>query len=190
MNTHRGPNAGLQASGILTQKIGFETLVYNEQTHQAFCLNPVATETWSRFDGQQTPAEISAAASVVLGSPVSEQAVLLAIAELRGHGLIEPEPAAAARPVPTRRDLMRQIGAGAMVMLPAVAVVMAPRAAQAYNGCVNCDAQQEKSAAAATAAQQRATAVRDLGLLPMPDQANSPDQLRKKRQQNGEIWVP
>ncbi len=189
MTSHRGPNPSRQTPGFHIQQVGRETLVYDERTHQAFCLNPVATETWRRFDGLATPAALAAAVSAALATPVTEQAVMLAIAELRGHGLLEQEPVAVDKPVPTRRDLMRQIGAGAIALLPAVAVVMAPTAAQAYNGCVNCNAVQQNSSI--SPAQRRAAAQASrLAFLPVPDTTGSTDDVRKKRQKNGEIWVP
>jgi len=190
MNTHCGLNSERQTHTFLTQDVGNETLVYNQQTHQAFCLNPVATETWRRFDGLQTPAAIAAAAAVALRTPVSEEAVLLAISELRGHGLIEAEAPVNAGPGPSRRDLMRQIGAGAILMLPAVAVVMAPKAAQAYNGCVNCgNAVRERYSM--PVAPRTPAANPGVGFVPVsPDTSDSTDDVRKKRRENGEIWIP
>jgi len=180
-----------QASELLTQQVGPETLVYNERTHQAFCLNPVTAQVWKLLGRGLTLAEISAAASLALGTPVTEDAALFALAELRRNRLLEPEPepVLAARPVPTRRQLMRQIGAGALVMLPAVAVIMAPKAAQAYNGCVNCDAEHGTSSVAA-AKRARAQPLPAIDIVPDPGSPDSTEAVRKKRQQNGEIFIP
>jgi hypothetical protein len=130
-----------KVQGLLVQDAGAETLLYNEQTHQAFCLSPLAAQVWQRLDGIQTPPEIAAAASLTLGTPVTSEMVLFAVGELQRDGLLERDASAAAIDLPSRRDLMRQAAAGALVMLPVVAVVMAPRAAQAYTGCFDCDVQ-------------------------------------------------
>ncbi len=184
------PHAAPQiVEGLLTQQVGSETLVYDERTHQAFCLNPVAAEVWRRFDAGGTAAQTAVAVSLALDTPVTEEAVLFAMAELREHGLIAPE--AASKAAPTRRDLMRQIGAGAIVMLPAVAAVMAPRAAQAYNGCVNCNATPSRPTTATTPAEPRGRwRSGDLGLVPLAPSAESPEDNRKRRQANGEIFIP
>ena len=126
---------------LLTQQIGLETLVYNEKNHAAFCLNPTASQVWGLLDGSRNVEQIAAAVSLALGERVSEEMVLFALSELRRDGLVEEEKVAGqAFAAPNRRDLIRRLGAGALVMLPAVAVIMAPKAAQAYNGCADCDA--------------------------------------------------
>ena len=128
------------AQGLIVQHIGQETLVYSEPLHKAFCLNPIAAQVWGLLDGVRTPAQVAAAATESLSVPVTEDLVLFTISELRRDSLVAEEQSSATILVgPTRRDVMRQLGAGAVVMLPVVAAVMAPKAAQAYTGCVDCN---------------------------------------------------
>ena len=125
---------------MLVQNIGQETLVYSEALHQAFCLNPIAAQVWGLLDGIRTPDEIAAAVTATLCMPVTEQVVLLAISELQRDGLVmAQETSAGALVAPSRRDMMRQMGVGALLTLPVVATIMAPTAAQAYTGCLNCN---------------------------------------------------
>lgn len=122
---------------LSVQQIGAETLVYDELRHQAFCLNESSSAVWRLADGGHTVAQIRAAASVELKAGVSEEFVLFALEELRRDGLVEPSTIAA-RPTMSRRVLLQRLGVGSALLLPAVAAIVAPTAAQAYSGCVDC----------------------------------------------------
>jgi hypothetical protein len=135
---------------LAVQHVGSETLVYDEARHQAFCLNPVASSVWLLADGKRSVAEIATAATLALARPVSAELALFTLGELERDGLLLPSPAATTAPILqdlSRRNLLRNLTAGAVVMLPAIAVIMAPKAAQAYNGCVNCNSQQTTGSA-------------------------------------------
>jgi hypothetical protein len=126
------------------QHVGQETLIYDEQTHRAFCLNPVAAAVWNRCDGETSSAAIAASASLALDLPVTEELVQLSLAELSRDGLLEPDAAFAIAPFTTlaiisRRDAMIKFGGRAAMMLPVVFAIAAPTAAQAYAGCANCN---------------------------------------------------
>jgi hypothetical protein len=125
---------------IAVQQIGSETLVYDEIRHQAFCLNRTSGIIWKLCNGIRTEAAIAEAATLELQAPVSEELVQYAVAELLRDGLLEPTSVAALPPDVSRRTLMRTFGAGAVAMLPLVAAIMTPTAAQAYNGCADCAA--------------------------------------------------
>ena len=125
---------------ISVQQIGTEVLVYDPRRHKAFCLNPSSSVIWRLADGMHTIAEISAAASAELGAPVSEEFVIFALEELRQDGLIEPTPNAEPMSSISRRALLQKLGAGGAMLLPAIAAIVAPTAAQAYSGCVDCSA--------------------------------------------------
>ena len=139
---------------VSTQRVGSETLVYDPGRHMAFCLNRSSSVVWTLADGERTVAEIGAAASLELGTSVSEEFVFFALEQLRGDGLIEPPETAKTRPTISRRTLLRQLGAGSALLLPVVAAIVAPTAAQAYSGCVDC------SAAPASRSAQRAARAR------------------------------
>jgi hypothetical protein len=140
MKSQQGSPIFKKAQGLLTQDVGQETLVYNEALHKAFCLNPVAAQVWQLLDGVRTPGQIAMAVTNTLSMPVTEDLVLFTISALQRDGLLDNEASPTDfLPVPSRRDVMRQLGAGAAILLPIVAAVMAPQAAQAYTGCVDCN---------------------------------------------------
>jgi hypothetical protein len=136
---------------ISIQQIGTETLVYDERRHRAFCLNESSSVIWRLADGEHSIAEISRAASLELKYPVSEELVSFALSELQSDDLIQPTPIAGAGPAISRRAVLQKLGAGGVLLLPVVAAIVAPTAAQAYNGCVDCSESQ-----AARARRQRA----------------------------------
>lgn len=123
---------------ISIQQIGTETLVYDELRHKAFCLNESSSVIWRLADGEHTVAQMRSAASVELKSEVSEEFVMFALEQLRGDGLVEPCSMATEGPVISRRALLRTLGVSGALLVPMIAAVLAPPAAQAYNGCVNC----------------------------------------------------
>lgn len=122
------------------QQVGQETLIYDEQTHNAFCLNPVAAAVWNLCDGETSAAVISVSASFALKLTVSEELVQLSLEALASDGLLESESPPPAPATISRRAAVSQLGVGAAMLLPVIAVIARPKAAQAYTGCVNCTA--------------------------------------------------
>ena len=123
---------------VSIQQVGTETLVYDEHRHKAFCLNESSSVIWLLADGECTIAEISAVASIQLKAPISEDLVRFAIEELRKDELIQSFPLTEAAQVLSRRAMLRRLGVSGSLLLPMIAAVLAPTAAQAYNGCVDC----------------------------------------------------
>ena len=154
-------------SRVSSQRVGAETLVYDESRHQAFCLNQSSSVIWRLANGERTLAEIRAAASLELETLVSEEFVLFALDELRRDGLVEPLMTAKDRPTISRRILLQRLGAGSALLLPAVASIIAPTAAQAYSGCVDCSVtpagRAAKAQASARAKQQSLGSPDNLG---------------------------
>jgi hypothetical protein len=123
---------------ISIQQIGTETLVYDERRHKAFCLNQSSSVLWRLADGQHSVDEVRVLMSLELNAPVSEDFVLYALDELRRDGLLEPPTNVEAGPPISRRVLLQSLGVGGALLLPAVAAIVAPTAAQAYSGCFDC----------------------------------------------------
>lgn len=162
---------------MLIQQIGTETLVYDERRHMAFCLNESSSAIWGLADGERTVAEIGAASSLLLKAPVSEELVLFAIEELRRDGLMEPCLDAECATAVSRRTMLQRLGVGGAMLLPVVAAIMAPTAAQAYSGCFDCDVEGPVQAAQAARATQLARARRQqlsgqTQLAPLPSDLN------------------
>jgi len=122
---------------LITQQTGDEVLLYDEQAHKAYCLNPVAAAVWNRCDGASDIASIAVSASLALELPVTEELVQLSLEELTRDGLLEVEEPTLLTTV-SRRDIMLKLGVRAALLLPVVAAIAAPRAAQAYTGCADC----------------------------------------------------
>lgn len=120
---------------IAVQPVGVETLVYDEQRHLAFCLNASAGAVWRLADGTRTIAELAEAATAEMGVVMEEEIVRVALDELHAHGLIEAAESGAGVSM-SRRTMIARIGIAAMI--PVVASIIAPTAAQAYSGCVDC----------------------------------------------------
>ena len=135
MNTDETPRSLKRHISI--QQIGRETLVYDELRHKAFCLNESSSLIWRLADGEHTVAQMKEAASSELKMEVSEEFVCFALEQLQRDGLIE-SPSIAAGPAVSRRAVLRTLGVSGALLLPMIAAVMAPPAAQAYNGCVDC----------------------------------------------------
>jgi len=117
--------------GLIMQKMADEVLVYDQQRHQAHCLNQTAALVWRSLDGESTASQIAARLSQQQGVAVSVAVVQLAVEELRRSGLLRGPVVAAGKSGLSRRELMKRVGVGAAVALPVVMSVVAPRAAQA-----------------------------------------------------------
>jgi hypothetical protein len=111
--------------------------VYDECRHLAFCLNESSSVIWRLADGEHTIAAICEAASAELNTHVNEEFVLYALAELRRDGLVEAFEVDR-RATISRRAVLQKLGVGGALLLPAIASIVAPTAAQAYSGCVDC----------------------------------------------------
>ncbi|HQZ16556.1 MAG TPA: hypothetical protein PLD86_06730 [Vicinamibacteria bacterium] len=106
--------------GLLVSRIDCETVVYDLDTHEAHCLNPLASRLWERSDGRTTVAAMQAAESV------SEPQVLLGLRLLAdAHLLLDSPPKDPGR----RRALGRLARAAALPVVLSI-VVPTPAAAQ------------------------------------------------------------
>lgn len=83
----------IQSDHIAVQDVEAETLIYDERSHKAWCLNHSSACIWRLCDGQNTIVQIAAIAATELGSPITEDLVLLTLAELTEKGLLLPEAA-------------------------------------------------------------------------------------------------
>jgi hypothetical protein len=124
-----------QDSGLSTQQVGSETVVFNESTGKVVCLNRIAAAVWELCDGRTSIAAIAQLTSEQLDAPVTEDLVNFALRELQKQKLIE-EQKLISSPVLTRRSLVQRLGKSVAILLPIVAAVAIPKKAHAYAGCV------------------------------------------------------
>ena len=130
--------------GLLIRELPGELLVYERDEHRAHCLNGTAAVVFKNADGTRTVTDLA-----LLVAPPGEQAegravVAEALARLAEAGLLEGDPAATGW---SRRDVVRRVGIGAAILLPAVASVVAPTPAEAAVTCVS-DCSQQKDGTA------------------------------------------
>ncbi|HVT96788.1 MAG TPA: PqqD family protein [Acidobacteriaceae bacterium] len=124
----------ISSDRIIVKEIETETLLYDERTHRAWCLNQSSACIWRLCDGRRTVQQIAEAAGSELGSYVNEDLVLLALTELREKELLE-EPSAALLPDDiSRRAMIGRAGLAAAALLPVIAAITAPTAAAQLGG--------------------------------------------------------
>jgi hypothetical protein len=125
--------------GLLIRELPDELLVYDQGQHRAHCLNRTAAEVYRHADGTRTVGELALLLAPEGDRAAGESAVEAALARLGEAGLLESAPAP---PGLSRREVVRRIGIGAAILLPAVASVVAPTPAEAAATCVSSCASQ------------------------------------------------
>jgi len=103
------------------------TAILDKNSKSVYSLNASAAAAFEACGNKMSAAHIAEAMQAILGTPVTEEIALAAIAQLEEHGLVSstvPEDVAA---VASRRSLLKKIGA---VGGAAVPVVLAMTAAE------------------------------------------------------------
>src|SRR5687768_3455054 len=107
-------------TGLLTQPIGEQLVVFDRQRHRLHLLNRTAALVWRHCDGRRTGQELASLVGSELGSAIDESVVTLALDYLQEAHLLE-----AKAPVPadtaglSRRSLLKRAAAvTAGVLLP------------------------------------------------------------------------
>lgn len=123
-------------SKLLVRELAEETVVYDEETHRAHCLNRTAALIWKNCDGETAIPEIAVRVGESLSSSVPEGVVLLALSQLAERDLLASDEAGH---VPSnlisRRVMLRRVGVAAALTLPLVTTIVAPTPAQAQSPC-------------------------------------------------------
>ncbi len=123
--------ARARSAGLLVRDLRGEVVVYDTLTHQAHCLNAAAASVFRHADGRRTPAEIA----TLLGPGADEELVAKALGQLAGAGLLEPSPEGLER-APSRREALKQVGLGAVLLAPLVTSLLVPTPAEASLSCI------------------------------------------------------
>lgn len=123
-----------QRNEIVIQEFDNETLIYDLINHKAFCLNQTSAIVWHLCDGKRDVSQIADEMSKKLKNLVSEDLVLLALAELRKENLLEKfEAYDSFFPQPNRREIIKKIGLSSIIALPLVSSLVAPMAISAQS---------------------------------------------------------
>ena len=118
---------------IVVQDAENEVLVYDLNTNQAHCLNSTAAFVWQACDGKSSVDSISAALAEKSGKQVPQEIVWMAIEQLQEKDLVEMTSI----PVGTsRREAIKKAGLAAMIALPIVASLSAPKSVMASTSCI------------------------------------------------------
>ena len=126
-------NPVARRGGVLIRELQGELLVYERGEHRAHCLNRTAATVFQNADGTRTVADL-ARLLAPQGDPAESEAVVgEALARLAEAGLLEVRETAAGW---SRREVVRRVGLGAAVLLPAVASIVVPTPAEAAATCV------------------------------------------------------
>lgn len=134
MNNLQTPVA--RKDGLVIQEMSDEVLVYDLDTNKAHCLNQTAATVWKNCNGRNSVADISKIFGGQTGRLVDEDLIWLAIDQLNEKNLLAEETAA--RFVgESRREVIKKVGLAAMVALPIVTSLVAPKSVAAQSRCLN-----------------------------------------------------
>ena len=119
-------------SRLVIQSLPEELLVYDLDSHRAYCLNHTAALVWRACDGRRTVKELRRVLEQEIGSAVDEKIVWLALTQLeRSHLLEDCGGLPVSKGGMTRRELARKLGfATAAALVPLITSITAPTAAQ------------------------------------------------------------
>ena len=121
-----------RSKGLVVQKLEGEVLVYDTEKQQAHCLNGTAALIWEQCDGTRTVKELAGLLRGDVTEREREELVWIALEELNRSNLLE-EPLArpSAMSGLSRRQMLKAAGVAAMIAVPVVSTIVAPKAAQA-----------------------------------------------------------
>ena len=119
---------------LVIQEASDEVLVYDLKTNKAHCLNSTAAFVWRACDGANSIDEISQQLTEKAGSQVPAELVWLAIDQLQEKELLSMG-ASLSEKGSSRRDVLKKMGLAAVVALPVVASLVAPKSAMASTSC-------------------------------------------------------
>lgn len=122
----------IRQTGLVTQELKNEILIYNLTTHKALCLNSSMALIWNSCNGETTFEQLIDTFKDKHQLKINEDFVWLAIDELAKADLIESGSIRYNDQISRRKALLK-IGLP-LAMLPIITAVIAPTAAQASSG--------------------------------------------------------
>jgi hypothetical protein len=131
MNPDEGKHPLARKSDLIQRQLESELMVYDTAKNKAHCLNDTAARVWGACDGRTSVPDIAARLTADLRTPVDEQSVWQALAQLEKNELLEAPvvPPALVRQL-GRRHAMRKLAVASVVAVPLVASIVAPVRAQ------------------------------------------------------------
>jgi hypothetical protein len=132
--------------GLLEEPLGEELLLYDQGSHTAHCLSPIAACVWRHCDGERDVTELAELAGA------SKSLVADALQELHEKGLLAAEPAPTPSTVPgvSRREVIGRIarvgGAAAATSLIISATAATPAMASSGETLMCCQCYKNQNA--------------------------------------------
>src|SRR4030095_5429254 len=83
--------------GLLSEDVGDELIVYDENRHRGHCLNRTAALVWRHADGERTIADLAAILQAELDPVADENLVWHAVDRLNAAHLLDEPPTRSAR---------------------------------------------------------------------------------------------
>ena len=122
---------------VVVQDLENEVLIYDLKINKAFCLNETSALVWRLCDGTKSVAEINQLISEKSKLSVSEDIVWLALDQLKQDNLLaNGDQVEVEFNGLSRREAIRKVGLGSMIVLPLISSLVAPPAAMAQSTCV------------------------------------------------------
>lgn len=133
-----------RGDGLLEESVGEELLLYDQDSHTAHCLSPVAACVWRHCDGERDVSELAELVGI------SESLVASTLHELREKDLLVAEPLLMQGTVPgiSRREAIGwvgRVGAGAAAASLIVSATAATPAMASSGEIPECEKQKEKT---------------------------------------------
>jgi hypothetical protein len=120
--------------GLLTRDLKDELLVYARDEHRAHCLNRTAATVFRNADGTRSIADLALLLAPQADRAAGEAVVGETLDRLAEAGLLVE---GATAPGCSRREVVRRVGLGAALLLPAIVSIVAPTPAEAAATCVS-----------------------------------------------------
>ncbi|MDX1522145.1 MAG: PqqD family protein [Anaerolineae bacterium] len=129
-------NPTARSENLVTEQVLDEVVVYDLQRDKAHALNPMAAFVWQQCDGTKTPEQIAILVQTEFQTEQADEMVWMSLERLGKANLLE-EKVTNGRNVLTRREMLKLARAAgvAAVLLPVVATIPAPVAAQTKSKC-------------------------------------------------------
>jgi hypothetical protein len=120
-------NPKTRNENIVVQEIENEILIYDLELNKAFCLNETSAIIYQLCDGKNSIADISSSIAKKLNQPINDELIWLALDGFKKDNLLENnEQFEVDFNGLTRRQVIKKVGFGSLVILPIISSVVAP----------------------------------------------------------------
>lgn len=139
----------LRSEGILCREVDDELLIHDATTNQTWCLDGAAATTLLACDGRTSTAGILARVREKAGHDFPEDAMWVALEELKQRNLLEPDSLPSSKfGGLSRRMMLQRLGAAAVLAPVILGVTASPALAQsaAFCGCSAASGQDARDA--------------------------------------------